>query len=95
MKVLWLTNNACSASEILDPKNNRGGWLSSLEKALSQQKDEIELFVGFYYYKSLAQFKHGQTNFCAIERSSRKSKVSRYISRLRGMEYDDVEEIKK
>lgn len=81
MKILWFTNTPCSATEILKPELNRGGWLSSLEKAITQTGN-VELHIAFYYGVQLAPFKHNNTWFYPIFRKNKKSKISRFISRV-------------
>jgi glycosyltransferase involved in cell wall biosynthesis len=94
MRILWLTNNACSAMELLDPQNTRGGWLVSLEKELSQL-DEIELHIGFYHKKSLTPFQHGQTTFHPIGPKREKGRILRYLDKLFTNSINDQKEIEK
>lgn len=93
MKVLWLTNNACSALELLEPTNSRGGWLVSLEKELSHH-DEIDLHVGFYHKTYIVPFRHDQTTFYPLGRNYSKNKVTRYIGRIFSSQHNDQKEIK-
>jgi glycosyltransferase involved in cell wall biosynthesis len=94
IKVLWFTNNACSALELLDPANTRGGWLISLEKELSCHEG-IELHVGFYFGSSLASFHHGETTFHPFFRGNKKNKFARYLSRILAGQNNDQEDIEK
>ena len=92
MKVLWLTNNPCSALELLDPSNPRGGWLLSLEKELSNHQG-IDLHVGFYHRINLAPFRHGNTTFHPLERIHNKSKIARFLVRMYAKHGRDKKEI--
>lgn len=92
MKILWFTNTACSASEILFPNHNRGGWLSSLEKELSLH-DEIELHIAFYHSEKLEQFTYNKTVFHPIFRSNSNSKFLRYVLRVLHKESDDIKDV--
>jgi glycosyltransferase involved in cell wall biosynthesis len=93
MKILWFTNTPCSASEELNPNNKGGGWLSSLEKELVK-KEEISLYVAFYYSKSIEPFLFGNTQYFPILRKNSGSKIERYCARLLRLENNDKREIK-
>ncbi len=91
MKILWFTNTPCSAIEKLNYEFNRGGWLSSLERALSERSN-IELHIAFYYGKQIDPFKHNNTWFYPVFRRNKGSKTERYLSRiLRRSNNDQVE----
>lgn len=92
MKILWFTNTPCSASEILYPGLNGGGWLSSLEKELSVCA-EVELYIAFYHSKNIEPFSHNNTHFIPIYRRYSSSKMERYLARLFKQEYNDKSEI--
>jgi glycosyltransferase involved in cell wall biosynthesis len=53
MKVLWFSNTPASGAEYLKCKGVRGGWLSSLDVALSRH---VELHVAFEYPKFSEEF---------------------------------------
>lgn len=96
LKILWLTLNASSAVELLDPGNTRCGWLSSLEKELSHHND-IELHIGFYHGVRLHSFEHGQTTFHPLFRFARKNKFTRFLRRIhagRNNDQRDIENIR-
>lgn len=93
MKVLWFTNTSCSASEYLLHDNMRGGWLSSLERPLSQF-EEIKLFVAFYHSKKIQPFKYNNTQFYPIFRKNSGSKLQRFYSRLLNFN-NDIKEVQE
>lgn len=95
MKILWLTNTACSASEKLKPGYNRGGWLSALEQELSKNSD-IELHVAFYHYADMDSFKYIDSYYHPIKRAEEASKVRKFFKRFfkRNLS-DDQKEIDK
>lgn len=92
MKIIWFTNTPCSASEILVPGNNGGGWLSSLEKGISSISD-IELHIVFYHNKKIEKFIHNKTHFYPIYRKYNTSKISRFFARLFNFGNNDEKEI--
>lgn len=94
LKILWLTLNASSAVELLDPGNTRCGWLLSLERELSQH-DDIELHVGFYHKSRLDSFQHGLTTFHPLFRLIRKNKLTRFLGRIFAGKNSDKEDISK
>jgi glycosyltransferase involved in cell wall biosynthesis len=81
MRILWFANTPCSASEVLCPGLNNGGWLSSLESSLSELP-EIELHIAFYWHKEIPDFKYKGTNYYPIYRKRNRSKISRLIYRF-------------
>jgi glycosyltransferase involved in cell wall biosynthesis len=97
MKILWFTNTACSASDILYPGHNRGGWLSSLEKELSVH-NEIDLHIAFYFNKKIEPFVFNNTHFHPIFQKNTCSKIERYFSRLflrKNNNHIDIQELLK
>jgi glycosyltransferase involved in cell wall biosynthesis len=94
LKVLWLTNNGCSAMELLDQGNQRGGWLSSLEKEL-WAIEELDLHIGFYHGRNINSFQHGNTTYHPLIRGNKKNKITRYLGRVFGNKNGDAEELKK
>lgn len=94
MKILWCTNTPCSSAEKLSLGLNRGGWLISLEKELSIQKD-IELHVVFYHTKELVPFNYNNTWFYPIKRRYNSTKFQRYFARLLKLQNNDKIEIKQ
>jgi glycosyltransferase involved in cell wall biosynthesis len=81
MKVLWFTNTPCSAAEKIGWPAHRGGWLRSLEEAITKF-DDIELYITFYSGKPFAPFKLNKTNYIPIVRENTGSKYSRYFKRI-------------
>ena len=64
LKVLWFTNTPASGLEHLQSASTiGGGWLSSLDKALS---NEVDLHVVFYYPKFAKNFIHQNVNYYPI-----------------------------
>jgi len=55
MKVLWFSNSPASGAEYLNLSTLGAGWLSSLDKALS---NKVELHIAFYYPKEAVDFLH-------------------------------------
>ena len=94
MRVLWLTNHACSAMELIYPGNTRGGWLVSLEKELSFH-DGIDLHVGFFYKGRLTSFQLDRTTFHSLEFTSGKSKIERYLNKFFANDLDEQKDIEK
>lgn len=92
MKVLWFTNTACSAAERMGIKNNRGGWLISLEKIVQNHPD-ISLSIAFYAPEEMKPFHIGKTRYIPLYRGNKKSKLSRLISRWKGPFANDAPEI--
>ncbi len=91
LKILWLTNTPCSASEKLKNAQNSGGWLSSLESKLSSNNN-IELHVAFYHNSNVEPFNYNNTFFYPIFRKYKSKKYIRYFtSFFRIVKYDDIE----
>lgn len=65
MKVLWFTNTPCSSAEKLSLGINSGGWLSSLEMAVSENVD-IELHVAFFHHNKIEPYVHNNMHFYPI-----------------------------
>jgi len=63
MKVLWFSNTPASGEEFLGTSAIRGGWLSSLDKALS---GKVELSVAFYYARFAEPFQHNGVMYYPI-----------------------------
>ncbi len=80
MKILWFTNTACSASEMLGSNVVSGGWLSSLEKHLIQ-RDDISLAIAFYHDRPMASFLQNGVKYYPIQRMAR-NKVLRLWYRI-------------
>lgn len=63
MRVLWFTNTPSLASEVLNDKNNIGGWIASLEKEV-YKSEEVELSVAFHFgYSEKRQFNIEKTKY--------------------------------
>ncbi len=92
INILWFANTPCSATERLRTGYYAGGWLSSLEKQLSES-DEINLNVVFYHNVKLDPFKHNKTLFFPIFRETKRSKFSRLMHRLFTRRLKDTSEI--
>jgi glycosyltransferase involved in cell wall biosynthesis len=93
MKILWFSNTPCGASEkLLGEGYTKGGWLSSLEGALTDQ-DDIELSVAFYWVKRLAPFKYKRTFYYPVLRSGCGTVGGRLLKKYLNRS-DDAEEIK-
>lgn len=80
MRVLWLTNTPCGATERISKDYYLGGWLKSLEEKLVEN-NEIELSVCFYWNKPLLPFKHKRTNYYPIYRNTGNSKIVRHVKK--------------
>ena len=65
MKILWFTNNACSASKIYSPKSFQGGWLASLENQLNKNPD-VKLFISFYHNKPTVPFDYNNSRYYPV-----------------------------
>lgn len=83
MRILWFTNTPCSADELLGNKLNKGGWLKSLEQAITKEK-EIDLHIAFFSKVSLNSFEHNNTTYHPIHIKQKGSKASRFITRFSG-----------
>ncbi len=92
MKILWFTNTPCSASEKLYSDYNRGGWLASLEKEITNN-DEVELHISFFSNQKIEPFLYKRTYYHPIFRKNKRSKFFRYASRLFDRELNDKIEI--
>ncbi len=92
MKILWFTNTPCSAAEKLGQDSHRGGWLTSLEKAL-HIKGEVQLSIAFYTGKQIAPFTHNNTAFYPLYRKSIGSKTTRYFNKLFNKTYNDQHDL--
>jgi glycosyltransferase involved in cell wall biosynthesis len=92
MRVLWFASNPCSASKMILPGFSRGGWLASLEQELSK-KDDIELYVAFYFSKKIEPFVYGNTRYYPMHRRIAKTKIGRQFYRMIGKENYERAEI--
>lgn len=63
MKILWFSNTPANGEEVLEESSGRGGWLSSLDKALN---GKVELSVAFYYARYTGVFKHKGVTYYPI-----------------------------
>ncbi len=90
MKILWFANTPCSASEILLPNQQRGGWLKSLENEIAIRPG-IELSIGFYTNKTLDIFRYNDTTYYPITRFSSGSALKKAIKRITGTGNDEKE----
>lgn len=92
MKILWFTNTPCSAAEKMGQESHRGGWLTSLEKALHERGD-IELSIAFYAGIPMAPFVHQKTNYYPLYRKSIGSKITRYFNKLLNKPDNDQQDL--
>ena len=63
MKILWFSNTPANGEEVLEESAGRGGWLSSLDKALN---GKIKLSVAFYYARYVGVFTHKGVTYYPI-----------------------------
>lgn len=88
MRILWLANTPCGATDRLNPYDSTGGWLRSLDKQLAKH-DCIELFVAFYWNYQLKPFLYGKTMYYPIYRIGTKSKILRLLTRVMKLDNDE------
>ena len=99
MKVLWFTNNACSASKIYNPKSFQGGWLASLENHLNKNTD-VKLFISFYHNKPSLPFDYNKSTYYPVlkEKKSTSKIIERVFKRFNNnneLEIDRLVEVVK
>lgn len=94
MKILWFTNTPCSAAEKLGVESHRGGWLKSLELQMNV-RPEVQLSICFYSTVNIDPFLLGGTMYYPLYRKSLRSKLSRYVRRMKGNLGNDHEELKR
>ena len=94
MKVVWLSNTPCSASEKLLPDYPSGGWLTTLEKSLSAI-ESIELHVLFYHNDKIDPFKINRTYFHPILRRKGRTKLQRLIKKYFNVINNEQQELKE
>lgn len=98
MKVLWFTPTPCGASKKLESTTASGGWLSSLEQKLKENK-AIELHVAFYYPKKIKNFIYNEVHYYPIYDKRQSSKINLLINNYKeyfwGFENHNFEELKK
>jgi len=63
LRILWFCNTPASGAEFLNLSSNLGGWLSSLDKAIS---DKVDLSVAFYYSLPVEPFVHHRVTYYPI-----------------------------
>jgi glycosyltransferase involved in cell wall biosynthesis len=74
MKVLWFSNTPAGGNEILKAGGTRGGWLSSLDKALC---DKVKLSVAFYFARFAEPFTHNGVSYFPICKKNWKLNIIR------------------
>jgi glycosyltransferase involved in cell wall biosynthesis len=89
MRILWFTNTSSNAP--LDKKNFRGGWISSLENAISETEN-IELGVVFLHHKAFFS-KEGNTSYYGIQEKF-DNKFKRVVQRHLKLLSDNVNDDK-
>lgn len=81
MKVLWFTNTASQASEVLKTQYNGGGWIFSLEKQLAKVKT-LELAVAFHHgFGTKQSFEIGTVKYFSIPFKLKKTRIQKLWSR--------------
>lgn len=81
MRILWFTNTPSLAADYLKLSSQGGGWISSLEKQISET-DRIQLGVAFHHDCGQRQhFMISQTHYFAIPNPDAKSKTGRFLRR--------------
>ena len=81
MKILWFTNTPSLAADYLRINNQGGGWISSLQKWVTEI-DQIQLGVAFHHDCVQKQhFMINQTQYFAIPNPDAKSRVGRFLRR--------------
>ena len=93
IKILWFTNTPSGASEIISQNEFSGGWLSSLEKQLSERL-EVDLNVAFYHGINIEAIRSDNVVYHVIERKSIKNKFTRLLHRITQTNNDNKEIIK-
>lgn len=63
LRILWFSNTPASGAEYLNLSSNLGGWLSSLDKAIS---DKVDLSVVFYHSLPVEPFLHNRISYYPI-----------------------------
>jgi glycosyltransferase involved in cell wall biosynthesis len=88
-RVLWFTNTPSLASRILGEESYLGGWISSLEKEISQIP-EVELAIAFPCSKPIDDFAIESTKYYPISQKKEKGKISglweRWIHKIESSE---------
>jgi glycosyltransferase involved in cell wall biosynthesis len=69
LKVLWFSNTPGSGAGYLKSSQFGGGWLSALDKALS---DKVELHIAFYYAKYSDDFEYNGVYYHPISKKNYK-----------------------
>lgn len=87
MKILWFTNTSSNAP--LDNKTVRGGWISSLENAITKHEN-IELGIVFMHHRTFFS-KEGNTSYYGI-REKFNSKLKRVVQRYFRLLPDNIRE---
>lgn len=72
MKVLWFSNTPANGAEILKGCGVRGGWLSSLDRAL---REKVELTVVFYFARYVEPFNHKEVMYFPICKKNWKTNI--------------------
>jgi len=91
MKILWLSNTPCGASEkLLGRHYTKGGWLSALETLLAANTD-IKLYVAFYWVKPLKPFVYKNTNYIPVLRDGSGTIVGRLLNKFFNIGKDEKE----
>jgi glycosyltransferase involved in cell wall biosynthesis len=87
MRILWFTNTSSNAP--IDNKTVRGGWISSLENALTKHRN-IELGIVFMHHKAFFS-KVGNTSYYGIQENFN-TKSKRVFQRYFNLLLDSVKE---
>lgn len=83
MKILWLTNTPCGATEKLTGKSvTGGGWLYALSEQLKTVPG-VELHIAFYHSTKLSSFKHNGIWYHPIFRKSYANKWQMIIGQFK------------
>lgn len=99
MKILWFTNSAYSANDVIKQNPATGTWLIALAQAFALLKD-IELHIVFYSQKDIIPFKHNGIHYHPIFREGTENKLGRIIYRIKQLyskstELIEIEKCKK
>lgn len=95
MRVLWLTNTPCGASDYLKIKYPSGGWMSSLEQYIKKAPD-VSLGVCFFY-NNVRDFKfiHDSVTYYPIK-DKNSTLTAKVTSKLLNNLYDtNIDDLKK
>jgi glycosyltransferase involved in cell wall biosynthesis len=87
MKVLWFSNTPANGEEILGNSVIRGGWLKSLDRAIS---DKVELHVAFDYPKYFEPFEHAGVHYYPICKKNWKLEI---VKKLLSGDYVDERDL--